>query len=179
MFSSSPIWLAYSNQAWLRPWSDCGEPQTGVRNSVRPTISSTTAGTWCCQQPAPRKFRVVSQVSLRDRSSTRWRLSSASDLSCRGSLSGAFSRCDAGICSKSSSTLAAPISLSIACLMSSSELAIQGWAEVRLGIASLAPPCSLYAPCILASVVARFQSCGQWRGPLSPALDADDAERDG
>ena len=39
--TSSPSWLAYSNQAWLRPWSDCGEPQTLVRNSVRPTISST------------------------------------------------------------------------------------------------------------------------------------------
>ncbi len=31
-------------------------PQTGVRNSVRDAISSQIAGTWCCQQPPPRKL---------------------------------------------------------------------------------------------------------------------------
>ena len=50
-------------------------PQTGVRNSLRRTTSSQTAGTWCCQMPPPRKLRFRSQVSLRASRSSRCRRS--------------------------------------------------------------------------------------------------------
>ena len=45
MSTSSPSWLANSNQVWLRPWSEEGVPQIEVTNSVRPTSSSQIAGT--------------------------------------------------------------------------------------------------------------------------------------
>jgi hypothetical protein len=43
--SSSPSCELNSNQVWLRPWSEEGVPQTGVRNSLRAMISWQTAGT--------------------------------------------------------------------------------------------------------------------------------------
>ncbi len=39
--------LAYSNNAWNRPWSSYGSPAYAVRNSAREFTSSHTAGTWC------------------------------------------------------------------------------------------------------------------------------------
>ena len=51
------------------------------------TISSQTAGTWCCQQPPPRKLRFRSQLSLRASRSTQVpRAASTSETSAGGSV---------------------------------------------------------------------------------------------
>ena len=55
-------------------------PRPASRTRERRTTSSHTAGTWCCQQPAPRKLRLSSQLSLRASRSRRWRESSTSDV---------------------------------------------------------------------------------------------------
>ncbi len=122
MSTSSPSWLAYSNQAWFRPKSEADVPQTGVRNSLRAAISSQIAGTWCCQQPAPRKLSASSQVVLRDRSPLMCRFSAASERSAGGRSTGREIRCSTGTCSYSSSTLATPTASSISSIALGAEM---------------------------------------------------------
>ena len=107
-----------------------------VRNSERCAISSHTAGTWCCQQPAPRKERFASQSSLRRSELEQVPLELGLRAQRRRQVERPPERCSAGICSNSSSIEPAPISASIACLQPAVELAIQGWALMPAEVAS-------------------------------------------
>src|SRR5262249_10245702 len=102
------------------------------RNSLRDTISSQMAGTWCCQQPAPRKLRWSAHVALRPSVSVRCRRSAASERSAGGRSIAFVRRWDAGICSNSSSTSWTPIVSSIASTALGTETAMYGCAPPDL-----------------------------------------------
>ena len=109
-------------------------PQTLVRNSVRPTISSTTAGTWCCQMPEPRKDRFsLAVVVLLQQRRARCRFSSTSlaQLPAAGRAA-ASAGARSGSARTAPRSTCAPMAASIACFVASTELAIQGCARASL-----------------------------------------------
>ena len=118
-------------------------------------ISSTTDGTWCCQQPAPQKFRKsTDEVFL---SSSPWTcLRRARSLRIAGGMSSVpLKRRRSGISAKISSTLLSPSSSSMACLVAGTELGMYGWMNGLSAIVRRALlPLGLYGvPAVTASPV--------------------------